>query len=186
MDAALNLYFIYPFLIFLARVVDVSLETVRIILIARGMKILASVLGFFEILVWLIVLGEIMNSLNDPVNYIAYAGGFAVGNYVGIWIENKLAMGLSILRIITQSDMMGIVIAIQSMGYGVTYVEAHGEKGPGVIVFAVVRRKDLPQVTEVVKSIDPTAFYTIEDVRMVSEATFPTQRFHKRRARSRV
>ncbi|HOJ04990.1 MAG TPA: DUF2179 domain-containing protein [Bacteroidota bacterium] len=185
MDAASNLYFVYPFLIFLARVVDVSLETVRIILIARGMKILASILGFFEILVWLIVLGEIMSSLNDPVNYIAYAGGFAVGNYVGIWIENKLAMGLSIIRIITQSDMMGIVIAIQSMGYGVTYVEAHGENGPGVIIFAVVRRKDLPQVTDVVKSIDPTSFYTIEDVRFASEATFPTQRLRMRRQHTR-
>jgi uncharacterized protein YebE (UPF0316 family) len=175
-------YIVFPFLIFLARVIDVSLETIRIILISRGLKIIASIMGFFEILVWLIALGQIMQHLTDPVNYIAYAGGFAVGNYVGIWIENRLAMGLEILRVITQHNFMEIVIAIQSMGYGVTYVEAHGEKGPGVIIFAVVKRKDMRAITGIVREIDRDAFYTIEDVRAANQGTFPARRLilHRR------
>ncbi|MCB2205587.1 DUF2179 domain-containing protein [bacterium] len=176
-------YIVFPLLIFLARVIDVTLETIRIILISRGLKLVASIMGFFEILVWLIALGQIMQRLTDPINYIAYASGFAVGNYVGIWIENRLAMGLAILRIITQNNFMEIVIAIQSMGYGTTYVEAHGEKGPGVIVFAVVKRKDVRNITTVIRKIDHDAFYTVEDVRSVSQATFPTQRVGRRSSR---
>jgi uncharacterized protein YebE (UPF0316 family) len=182
-DAQFLSYALFPLLIFLARVLDVSLETFRIILISRGMKLLSSAIGFVEILIWLAALGHIMQHLDDPVNYFAYAAGFAVGNYVGIWIENRLAMGLSLIRIITQREVMEIAIAIQAMGYGVTYVEAHGESGPGAIILSVVKRKDLKQITAVVRAIDVNSFYTIEDVRSVSMGRFPSRRLHLRRGK---
>jgi uncharacterized protein YebE (UPF0316 family) len=176
-------YLVFPTLIFLARVIDVSLETVRIIMINRGLKLLSSAIGFIEILIWLAALGHIIQHLADPLNYIAYALGFAVGNYIGIWIENRLAMGLSLIRIITQQQVMELVIAIQSMGYGVTYVQAHGESGPGAIILAVVKRKDLRQVTDVVKTIDRDSFYTIEDVRSANMARFPARRLKLKRGK---
>lgn len=182
-DARFLSFVLIPLLIFLARVLDVSLETFRIILISRGMKLLSSAIGFVEILIWLAALGHIMQHLDDPVHYLAYASGFAVGNYVGIWIENRLAMGLSLIRIITQREVMEIAIAIQAMGYGVTYVEAHGESGPGAIILAVVKRKDLEQITAVVKAIDANSFYTIEDVRSVSKGRFPSRRLSLRRGK---
>lgn len=94
--------YILPFLIFLSRIFDVSLGTLRIIFVNRGMKYLAPLIGFFEVLIWLIVIGNVMKNIGSPINYIAYAAGFATGNFVGIYLEGKLAMGVILLRIITQ------------------------------------------------------------------------------------
>ena len=95
---------IIPLLIFVARIFDVTLGTIRIILVSRGVKIPAALLGFFEVLIWLIAIGRVMQNLNNVSNYIAYAGGFAMGNFVGIYIENKLAMGLLSIRVVTAKD----------------------------------------------------------------------------------
>ena len=86
-------FIILPILIFIARVCDVSIGTMRIIFISRGAKILAPLLGFFEILIWLVAIGKVMQNLDNIACYVAYAGGFATGNFVGIRIEEKLAMG---------------------------------------------------------------------------------------------
>ncbi len=169
---------VIPLLIVLARVVDVTLGTIRIIYISRGMKFLAPVFGFFEILVWLMAIGQIMQNLSNPVYYLAYAIGFAAGNMVGIFVEERLAVGKVILRIITQREATQLASHLRSAGYGVTTVDAEGAQGPVKLIFTVIDREKIKAVVDSVQTYNPRAFYSIEDVRSVREGIFPpTRRF---------
>jgi uncharacterized protein YebE (UPF0316 family) len=175
-DSPLFTWVIIPLLIALARVVDVTLGTIRIIYISRGMKHLAPVFGFFEILIWLIAIGQIMQNLTNPLYYLAYALGFAGGNLVGIFVEERLAVGRVILRIITQMDATHLVDFLRSSGYGVTTVEAEGATGPVELIFTVIDREKIEAVVRSVQEYNPRAFYSIEDVRFVKEGIFPPSR----------
>ncbi len=163
---------ILPLLIFLARVIDVTLGTIRIISVSRGNRILAPIVGFFEILIWLLAMGQIMQNLTNPIYYIAFAAGFAVGNFVGIYIEDKLAMGTSLIQVITQKDCNELVTCLHSTGYGVTTVQAQGAKGTVKIVYIVAKRKEVCDITKVIKRCNPKAFYYIEEVRTASREVY--------------
>ncbi len=167
---------ILPVLIFIARVLDVSLGTVRVIFVSKGLKYLAPVVGFFEILIWLLAIGQIMANLNNPACYIAYAGGFATGNYVGIMIAEKLSLGVVLLRVITQKDALELVQSLSSAEYGVTSVDGQGVQGNVKIIFTIVPRKEITKVIELVKKFNPKAFYTIEDIGFVEEGIFPLRK----------
>ncbi|OGB66945.1 MAG: hypothetical protein A2Y94_02600 [Caldithrix sp. RBG_13_44_9] len=167
-------WFILPLLIFLARVVDVSFGTLRIVFIAKGRRYIAPMLGFVEVLIWLLAIGQIIKNLNNVACYIAYAGGFATGNFVGIWIENKLALGTQVLRIITNRDSADLINNLKSKGYGITLLNAEGSQGPVKIIFTIIKRKNLPEVSELIKTYNPKAFYSVEDVRLAKEGIFPT------------
>ncbi|MCK4429937.1 MAG: hypothetical protein KAW19_01415, partial [Candidatus Aminicenantes bacterium] len=117
---------IIPFFILLARVLDVTLGTMRIVFVSREFKYLPSLLGFFEVLIWLFAIRTIMQNLNNVICYIAYAVGFALGNFIGIYIEKRLAIGKSILRIITNKDATELITHLRSTGYGVTSMDAQG------------------------------------------------------------
>lgn len=162
-----------PLFIFLARIIDVSMGTIRVIFIARGMRLLAPLLGFFEVLVWLLAIGQIMQNLTNFVSYLAYASGFSLGTFVGIIIENRLSLGVALLRIITQRDAAELIDWLKSEHYGVTVVPAQGAKGPVKIIFTVLKRRDIAAVARRIEQLNPSAFYSIEDVRFVSEGVFP-------------
>lgn len=162
-----------PLLVFGARVIDVSLETLRIILLARGGRLIVPVIAFIEILFWVVSLGLVVNDFANPVYLISYAAGFATGNYVGILIEEKLAMGVCVLRVITSREDRSLIDAVRATGYGVTVVAAEGLHGPCTIFYSVVRRCDLLRVTGMVEEMSPSAFCTIEDVRSTTHGTFP-------------
>lgn len=161
-------YIVIPILIALAKIIDVSLGTLRIILIAKGAKKLAPFLGFIEVLIWIVTIGQVMNNLTNPANYIAYAVGFAAGNYIGIIIEQKLAIGTVIIRIITKHDASELINYLQENDFGVTVVPADGSTGPVHIIFTVIKRSKIDQVVGIIKGYNPNAFYSIEDVRYVS------------------
>ncbi len=171
-------YLIVPLLICLARIIDVSLGTIRIILVSKGAKKIAPVLGFFEILIWLIAIGQVMQNLTNVINYIAYALGFAMGNYIGILIEQKLAIGNVVVRIITTKDASELIDFLKSANFGVTIIDAEGANGPVHLIYTVIKRSSLPIIITHVKEYNPKAFYTIEDVRFVSEGIFPKKFFH--------
>jgi len=171
---------ILPVLIFIARLVDVSLGTIRIIFISRGVKYLAPLIGFIEINIWLLAIGQIIQNLGNIACYFAYAGGFAIGNLLGILIEEKLSIGLAMVRIITKHDSTELIKYLKSMEYGVTTVDAEGVKGPVKIIFTVVKRADLQNILENIEGIHPHAFYSVEDVRSVGEAMFPASRRRRR------
>jgi uncharacterized protein YebE (UPF0316 family) len=180
MDTSIFSLVIIPLLIFMSRIFDVSIGTIRIIFVSRGIKHIASVLGFFEVLIWLLAIGQIMKNLNNPINYIAYAGGFATGNYVGIWIENKLAMGISMIRIITRMEASILLTRLRAEGYVVTDVDAKGSSGMVKILFTVVKRKNISHVVDMIKKFNPQAFYTIESVNYVSKPAWPTIKHNKK------
>lgn len=157
-----------PLFIFIARVLDVSLGTIRVIFISKGFKYLAPFVSFFEILVWLFAIGQIFQHFANPLYYVAYAGGFATGTFVGIYIDNKLLIGTEIIRIITPQGASQLVEVLKSGGYVVTSTDAEGIEGPVKIIFVIVDRHDLPAIIGILKQYNPCAFYSVEDVRFVS------------------
>jgi uncharacterized protein YebE (UPF0316 family) len=175
-DAWTFTWIILPLLIFCARICDVSIGTIRIIFVSRGQKLIAPILGFFEVLIWLMAIGKIMQNLTNVMAYVAYAGGFAMGNFIGILIEEKLAVGMVIIRIITKKGASVLIEKLKSMGYGVTSIDAEGNEGPVNIVYSVLKRIDLEIVISIVEKHNPKAFYSIEDVRTVREGIFPLKR----------
>lgn len=164
---------ILPVAIFAARICDVSLDTLRIIYVSRGLKFLAASIGFFEVLIWLIAMSQIIRNLTNPFLYIAYAGGFAMGNYIGILIEEKMAIGTVVIRIITQKDATELIEFLKKDGYGVTYTDAQGALGPVKIIFTIVKRRDIDFVLKIIHKFNPLAFFTIEDIRSVRQGIFP-------------
>ncbi|NLA42100.1 MAG: DUF2179 domain-containing protein [Smithella sp.] len=166
-------FVLLPILIFLARICDVTLDTLRIIYVGRGMKFLAPVIGFVEVLIWLTAITQIFKNLSNPVCYVAYAGGFAMGNLVGILIEEKMAIGTVVIRTITQKNAELLIRYLKENRYGVTHVDAEGAMGQVKIIFTIAKRKDIDSVLKIIRGCNPLAFYTIEDVRSVRKGVFP-------------
>ena len=173
LNSSFYTWLILPLLIFLARVTDVSIGTIRLIFISRGLKYLAPVVGFFEILIWLLAIGQIMKNLSNPVCYIAYAGGFAMGNFVGMWIAEKLSLGVVLIRIVTKKDAAELVGDLKSADYGVTSVDGHGTTEQVKVVFTIVPRREVKKVVDLIKKFNPKAFYTIEEVGFVEKGVLP-------------
>jgi len=178
-DPEVYAWVVLPILIFLARVTDVSLGTLRIIFIARGRRKLAPLLGFFEVLIWIVVVSQVMQNLHSPLSFIAYAAGFATGNYVGMRIEDKLAIGTLIVRVIVPQEASRLMTRLHDAGYGVTSIDAHGSTGEVTLVYTVVKRKDLYDVMTIIQDTYPKAFTSVEEVRSTHEGIFParTRRF---------
>jgi len=165
---------VIPILIFLGRIVDVTVGTMRIIFVSRGLRFLSVAFGFIEILVWLMAIRQIMGNLNHWIYYISYAAGFSMGNFIGITIERHLAIGHIIVRVITRRDATDLENHLRNHDYMLTSVDAEGEAGPVKILFMVIRRKVLPDVVRIIRKFNPLAFYTVEDLRYVSQTARPT------------
>jgi len=158
-----------PVLIFLARIVDVSINTLRVIFMLNGKMFLSTVMGFFEALVWLLAISQILQNLGNVISYLAYSGGFAAGIMVGMQIEKLLAIGKVIVRVITVKEGDQLIDNLEQAGYRLTKVEATGTKEEVVIVFLVIKRKKIPELTRLIESTNPNAFFTIEGVRYVRD-----------------
>ncbi len=164
---------ILPLLIFLARILDVSIATMRFMFLARGAVWPTVVSGFFEALIWLVIISQIIRNLDNAMCFIAYAGGFAAGSYVGMKIEERLALGKVLMRIVLHQPAAELIAALQERGYGVTNVAAEGTKGPVRILFMIIKRVDMADIVALIKKFNPKAFYTVEDIRYVSQGVFP-------------
>jgi uncharacterized protein YebE (UPF0316 family) len=162
-------YLILPIIIVVARIIDVSIGTIKIILIARGNKTLAPVLAFFEVFVWLLAVTRIFQNLDNWACYFAYALGFATGSYIGIKIEEKLAIGVQLIRVITRKDASELIRVLQEEGFGVTSLIAEGSQGEVGIIYSIVNRRNINEIVRIIKDYNPNAFYTIEDIRFVSQ-----------------
>ena len=162
-----------PALIFCSRVVDVTLGTLRIVFISQGRKKLAPIVGFFEILVWLVAMGQIFSNLTNFIYYIAYAGGFAMGNYVGLVVEGKISLGLLSLQLIIRDNPEKLVNILKEQGYSITTMTAEGPKGLVKMVLLVIKRKNLRNILETVRSNNPKAFISLEQVKSVRGGNFP-------------
>jgi len=166
-------YAILPLLIFFTRILDVSLGTLRIIFVSKGNKRIAPLLGFVEVFIWILAISRIMQNLDNPLNYFAYAAGFATGNYIGMLIEEKLALGVMNIRIITQQNADVLIHQLQEHGFGTTSVNAKGRMENVHIIYTIVQRTNINKVIKLIQEYNPHAFYSIEDIRFVSKELFP-------------
>jgi uncharacterized protein YebE (UPF0316 family) len=167
---------ILPILIFCARICDVTLGTIRVIFISKGIKYLAPIIGFFEVIIWLLAIGQVMNNLTNFVAYIAYGAGFALGTFIGMLIEEKISIGLVSVRIITKEDPAELLQYIRAHNYGVTSIDGEGSTGRVKMVFTIIKRQDLSHVVGIIKKFHPNAFYSVEEVKSVAEGVFPERR----------
>ena len=156
-----------PLLIFVLRIFDVSLSTLRILLSMRNQRVLVPIIGFFEVLIWIFAVGSAIRNLESMWHVLGYAGGFATGNIVGLWIEGKLAIGLATLRVISRAGGVEMAEALRERGYGVTEFFGQGREGRVEIVYTAVARREIPRVLDEVARWDPDAFVTVEEPREV-------------------
>jgi uncharacterized protein YebE (UPF0316 family) len=161
-------FVVLPALIMMARVVDVSLDTIRVIMVAKGYRNLAPFVGFFQSLIWLITITRIMANLDNWFTYIGYASGFGLGTYVGMILEGKLALGYELVRVITKRGADDLINGLRGKNYSVTTVHGEGRDGEVGVLYVIIRRSALREVVGVIQQYNPNAFYTIEDMRYVS------------------
>lgn len=147
--------------IFFARILDVSLGTIRMILVIRGDKVPAATIGFFEIMVYTVALGLVVGSLDDPVKLIIFCTGFSLGVLVGSVIEEKLALGYRGLQVIIDRDHCDLVTVLREAGYPVTCWEATGKSGPKTVLHMVVKRNMIKAVSNHIYEQDPNAFVVL-------------------------
>jgi uncharacterized protein YebE (UPF0316 family) len=162
-----------PVIIFFGRICDVTLGTLRIIFVSKGEKRKAPVVGFFEVFIWVVIISQIFSHANDIYAYLAYAGGYATGNFVGILVENKIAFGFQLFRIYTKNDGLALIKLLNRNGFGSTYIKGEGAISEVDIIETVVSRKAEKKVTEIIKTFDPNTFYLIEDIRSKQKGIFP-------------
>ncbi len=175
-DSAVFDLLVLPFFIFVARICDVTLDTLRIIFISKGYKIIAPIIGFVEVLIWIVVITRIINNIDNWLCYIAYAGGFATGNYVGMRLDEKLAIGHEMVRVITKKDAHELITALRNAGYGVTTVNAMGMQGEVGILYIVINRKKLKEVIDTIMKYNPNAFFTVENINYVNKTIYQYSR----------
>ena len=159
---------IVPILIILSRIADQSIGTIRLIFVSKGYKYLAPLLGFFEVIIWLIAVGQIIQQLDNVLYYIAYGLGFAAGNYIGIIIEERLSLGTVVVRIIPSKDTSKLVEFLVKENFGLTMMDAMGSRGSVKVILTVIPRKNLKSLVEIINRFNPNAFYSIEEVKSVS------------------
>ena len=149
------------------------METIRVIYISRGIKYLAPIIAFFEIVIWLLAMEVVMQDLANIANFLAFALGFAMGTYVGLVIEEKLSIGMVILRIVTTDESNEEIVSfMQSENYGITTLDATGSRGSVKMILSLVNRTDVPRITQHIQATNPQAFFSIEDVRYVNQGVF--------------
>ncbi len=150
--------------IFLARLVNIAIDTVRFMFTLRGKQGIAWILGFVESVIFVVVIGSVLTNLENPLNIIGYSAGFATGNVVGMAIEKRLAIGFTHFSIISRDHSTEIADALRKEGYGVTEIPARGRESNFMLVDCRVRRKQANEVEALALSVDPEAFITAEDV----------------------
>jgi uncharacterized protein YebE (UPF0316 family) len=161
----------------------------RIVFISRGERYIAPAFAFVEMLIWLFAISQIVMNLTNLAYYFAFAAGFASGVFAGILLEEKLAIGSRVIRVVTRKDASELIAKLRGAGFGVTNIPAEGNSGNVNVVFSVVKRPDIPQYVGLVKRSNPNAFYSIEDVRFVTRGIFrkrglPGSTARKRRSRA--
>ncbi|TFF86164.1 MAG: DUF2179 domain-containing protein [Promethearchaeota archaeon] len=162
---------ILPLLIVVARIADVSLQTLRIIFTSRDKIKIAPIVGFFEVLIWLLAIGQLFDNLTNILYYTAYASGFAIGNYVGIFIDRKLSIGLLNLQLIVIEKPDKLLNELKKAGYGLTVLTADGFHN--ILIQLIIRRKNLKEVLKIIETHYENAFITLQQVQSVKGGVFP-------------
>lgn len=146
-------------------------------MVVQGRKVQAAMIGFFEVGVYVTILGKVVSSLDDPLNLLAYCFGFAAGNFVGITIENKIALGnLSAQIILKTSNNQELVDQLRQNGFGVTIMEGQGIEGPREVLTVALNRKDLTKLKNLVDSVDQKAYITVNSISPIRGGYFSSMK----------
>lgn len=164
--------YVQALFIFFARITDVSMGTLRTILLVKGNKKVAAALGFFEVMIFLMVLGNVVGNIDKPLLIIAYCGGFACGNFIGGTIEEKLSLGKVSAEVVLKDCYEEAVQMLRSEGFGVTIFEGMGLESKSYALKITLERKNINKVRDIIKKIDPHAFITIVDIRSTAGGHF--------------
>jgi uncharacterized protein YebE (UPF0316 family) len=154
-------------MILILRIVGVTLATVRTLIMMRGSKVLSASIGFFEVLVYALAIGQVVNNLSNVWNLLGYSLGFALGTLVGMWMEERLALGYATVRIISKDKGQAIANAVRGAGYGATVAWGQGQDGLVDMVTVTVRRREIKTVYTLADELDSSAFVTAEDARSI-------------------
>ena len=157
--------FLAGLLIFLLRLIDVSLGTLRIVLLTRGIQWQAGLVGFFQALTWVIAAGQVLSNLGDPVRILAFAAGFGAGTVLGVTFERWLAVGTTILRVVAPVSSPQVAGALREAGFGVTVLNGEGMDGEVRLTFTVIPRRRAKSALEIVREVNPEAFVLLEGAR---------------------
>ncbi|HCC51645.1 MAG TPA: hypothetical protein DEQ30_05935 [Porphyromonadaceae bacterium] len=161
-----------PVVIFFGRICDVTLGTLRIIFVSKGERKKAPIVGFFEVFIWVVIISQIFSHANSLIAYLAYAGGYAAGNFIGILVENKIAFGYVLFRVYTKNDGHQLAQLLNKNDFGSTYIKGEGAISEVDIIETVINRKSQKRVVEIIDKFDPNAFYLIEDIRSKQKGIF--------------
>ncbi len=154
-------------MIFAFRLIDVSMGTIRMLLIVRGRKLTAALIGFFEVMIFILAISKVIQEVGNFWNVLGYCGGFATGTIVGMALEERLALGFSMVRVISKTKWLEITQTLRHEGFGATQIIGEGKNGPVGIIYSMVRRKQVPAVIELCEQLDHHAFITVEEARRV-------------------
>ena len=168
-----------PIFIYFARILDVSLGTLRIMFVSKGFRGKATMLGFVEVLIWIVIVAQIFSNLDNWLNYVAFAAGFATGNFVGMYIEEKMKMGIQIFRIIVGENSESLIDALKEENFRITTIDGEGKYGPVKVIFTVAKRKRWQHLTQILNEHAPNAFYSVEDVKHVSQMDEEVHSYHQ-------
>jgi uncharacterized protein YebE (UPF0316 family) len=155
-------------IIFCAKIIEVSISTIRLVFINKGERVKGAILGFIEILIWLIVVSSVLNNITeDPIKVFIYAAAFSLGNYLGVTIESKIAVGLASIQVVV-NEKSGEVLAdiLREQGYGVTIIEGKGKnESIKKLLFIQLKRKKIPDAVKLIKQHNPEAYITVNDIK---------------------
>ncbi len=172
-DQEIYQYILLPLIVFFARICDVSLGTLRIVFVSKGKKNIAPILGFFEVFIWIVVISQILKSVDNIICYVAYAGGYAAGNFIGMHIEERIALGTQLIKVFSAKNICVLQKRLNEAGFGTTVIEGGGSMGKVSIMYVVINRKAFEKVEKIITEFDPSLFYVIEDVRSANSGIFP-------------
>jgi uncharacterized protein YebE (UPF0316 family) len=167
---------ILPGIIFLAEAVVVTTSTIRVIFISRGKRGLAAVLGFIEISIWLFAISHVMRNLGNPWCMVAFAAGFTLGNYLGVTLERRMALGKTGLRLFSRGNAVPLIRALRDNGFGVTSWRGQGSAGEVEVIQTVIPRRDQHLAEQLIQRHDPGMFYIVEEIHDAESGVFPEKK----------
>ena len=161
--------------IFCLRIIDVSCDTMRVIFAIRGKRMIAAVLGFIQALVWIFAVGNAVKHLDSVLHVLGYSGGYAMGTYVGVSLEQMIAYGVATLRVVSRKRGVEIAEALRAAGHGVTEFPGFGRDGAVEILNSVVQRSHIDEVVTLISEVDPEAFVTVEEPKVLRGGMIATR-----------
>jgi len=156
-----------PLLIYFLRITDVSMATVRTLLIVRNAKLVVPLIGFFEVSIWVFAVSAVVQNLTSPLHIVGYAGGFATGNYIGMLIEERLALGLATVRTMVKEGGAELSATLRGLGFGVTEMAGRGRDGEVEVLYSVIPRRQIAKYVHTVDHAAPESFLVVDEPRAV-------------------